>query len=76
MSILRDTHSEELANPGIFLGQKRPEIKDRLTKVHYSDICKSDLRRSDRRSAMWSCMFKVFLENKKVAKENIIISHQ
>ncbi|CAB4019164.1 Hypothetical predicted protein [Paramuricea clavata] len=52
MSIFRDKYSEELAYPGIFLGQKRPDNTKRLTKVHYSEICKSELRRSDRRSAM------------------------
>ena len=48
LSIFRDKYSEELAYPGIFLGQKRPENKQRLVDVHYSDICKSELRRSDR----------------------------
>ena len=36
LSIFRDNYSEELAYPGIFLGQD-----DRLVDVHYSDICKS-----------------------------------
>ena len=44
LSIFRDQYSEELAYPGIFLGQKRPENKGRLVSVHYSDICKSELR--------------------------------
>ena len=43
MSIFRDKYSEELAYPGIFLGQKRPDDANRLTDVHYSEICKSDL---------------------------------
>ena len=47
MSIFGDKYSEELAYPGIFLGQKRPDNTNRLTKVHYSEICKSELRRSD-----------------------------
>ena len=41
LSIFRDQYSEELAYPDIFLGQGRPENKDRLANVHYSDICKS-----------------------------------
>ena len=41
LSIFKDKYSEELAYPGIFLGQKRPENDDRLVDVHYSDICKS-----------------------------------
>ena len=36
LSIFRDKYPEELAYPGIFLGQD-----DRLVDVHYSDICKS-----------------------------------
>lgn len=39
LSIFRDKYSEELAYPGTFLGQKRPENDDRLVYVHYSDIC-------------------------------------
>ena len=52
MSISRDKYSEELAYPGILLGQRRPENNERAVDVHYSDICKSELRRSDRRAAM------------------------
>ena len=51
LSILRDKYSEELAYPGIFLGQKRPENEQRLVNVQCSDICKSELR-SDRRAAL------------------------
>ena len=42
LSIFRDKDSEELAYPGIFVGQKRPENHDRLVNVHYSDnfLCK------------------------------------
>lgn len=52
LSVCRNKYCEELAYPGIFLGQKRQGNKDRIVKVHYSDICKSELRRSDRRAAM------------------------
>ena len=64
LSIFRDQYSEELAYPGIFLGQKRPENKDRIVSVHYSDICKSELRRSDRRAAM--CIENIFFKAKKL----------
>ena len=60
LSVFRDRHSEELAYPGIFLGQPRPESKF----VHYSDICKSELRRSDRRAAM--CVENIFFKAKKL----------
>ena len=38
LSTFKDKHSEELAYPGIFLGQKRPENKHRVVKVHYVDL--------------------------------------
>ena len=63
MSIFRDRY-EELAYPGIFLGQKRPDNTNRLTDVHYSEICKSELRRSDRRAAM--CVENIFFTTKKL----------
>ena len=42
LSIFREKYSEELAYPGIFVSQKRPENHDRLVDVHYSDnlFCK------------------------------------
>ncbi|CAB3988420.1 Hypothetical predicted protein [Paramuricea clavata] len=64
LSIFRDQYSEELAYPGIFLGQKRPDEKHRLTRVHYSEICKSEFRRSDRRAAM--CIENIFFKTKKM----------
>ena len=62
LSIFRDQYSEELAYPGIFLGQKRPDDK-RLTSVYYSDICKSELRRCDRRAA--KCVENIFFKEPK-----------
>ena len=64
LSIFRDQYSEELAYPGIVLGQKRPDDKERLTSIYYSDICKSELRRSDRRAAM--CIENIFFKAKKL----------
>ena len=57
-------YSEELAYPGIFLGQKRSDNDSRITPVHYSEICKSELRRSDRRAAM--CVENIFFKTKKL----------
>lgn len=48
LSVFRDHYSEEMAYPGIFRGQKRPDDKERLRNVYYSEICKSELRRSVR----------------------------
>jgi hypothetical protein len=62
LSIFRDQYSEEMAYPGIFLGQKRTDHKQRLNSVYYSEICKSELRRSDRRAAM--CVENIFLKLK------------
>lgn len=64
LSIFRDKYSEELAYPGILLGQKRPENEERLVNVHCSDIRKSELRRSDWRAAM--CVENVFFKTKKL----------
>jgi hypothetical protein len=64
LSIFRDQHSEEMPYPGIFLGQKRTDDKQRLKSVYYSEICKSELRRSDRRAAM--CVENIFFKAKKL----------
>ena len=64
LSVFRDQFSEEMAYPGIFLGQKRPDDKERLRNVHYSEICKFELRRSDRQAAM--CAENIFFKAKKL----------
>ena len=64
LSIFRDQYSEVLAYPGIFLGQRRPDEKQRLTSIYYSAICKSELRRADRRVAM--CVKNIFFKAKKI----------
>ena len=62
LSVFRDKHSEGLAYPGIFIGEKRPDNDERLTPVYYSDICKSEVRRSDRRAA--PCVENLFFKLK------------
>lgn len=37
--------------PTIYCGKTRPDNKDRTTSVHYSTICKWELRSQDRRVA-------------------------
>ena len=54
LGVFRDRLSEEMAYPGLFLGQERPENDKRLTPVHYSEICKSELRRSDRSCLLYT----------------------
>lgn len=44
LSVFGDKYCEELAYPGVFLGQPRPEMKQGQVKVTFSDICKSELR--------------------------------
>ena len=70
LSVFRDKFSEEMAYPGIFLGQERPENDKRLTPGHYSEICRSELRRSDRKAAM--CVENIFFETKKLQMMNIV----
>ena len=64
VSTFKDKHCEELAYPGIFLGEARADNKDRHVPVFYSDICKSELRRSDRRAA--KCIENIFFKVKKL----------
>ena len=70
LSVFRDQYSEEMAYPGIFLGQKRPDEKNRLTSVYCSEICKSELRRSDRRPA--KCVENIFFKAKKLQMKLLI----
>ena len=65
-SIFRDKYYEELAYPAIFVGQKWLENDNRLVDVHYSDICKSELRQSDRRAATCMCIENNFFKTKKL----------
>ena len=46
-----DKDSEFLSFPTIYCGKTRPDNKDRTTPVHYSTICKWELRSQDRRVA-------------------------
>ena len=70
LSVFRDKHSEELAYPGIFLGEKRPDNDERLTPVYYSDICKSEVRRSDRRAA--TCVENLFFKAEKLQMKALL----
>ena len=52
------------------MGQGQPENDKRLTSVHYWEICKSELRRSDRRAAM--CVENIFFKTKKLRMKIIL----
>ena len=51
LSVFQDENAEYLAFPTIYCGEKRPDNSERVHKVHYSDICKYELRCVDRRVA-------------------------
>ena len=51
LGIFIDKDSEFLSFPSIFCGKRRAENSDRLVPVHYSTICKWELRAQDRRVA-------------------------
>ncbi|XP_078352155.1 uncharacterized protein LOC144636825 [Oculina patagonica] len=70
ISIFKDQYCEELAYPGIFCGHARADNKERNVPVYYSDICKSELRRSDRRVAQ--CMENIFFKLKKLQMKIIL----
>ena len=61
ISVFLDTYSEELSFPNIFWGNGRPQ--NHTVKIHYSDIVKSELRRSDRRVA--TCVDNLFYKLKR-----------
>ncbi|KAJ8050135.1 hypothetical protein HOLleu_03215 [Holothuria leucospilota] len=58
--LFQDKYSEELAFPTLFCGQPRNENN---VKVHYSEICKLELRHKDRRFA--KCVPNIFFKAKK-----------
>ena len=66
ISVFMDKFSEELAFPGIYWGHSRAEPKIQLP---YTDLVKSELRRSDRRAAQ--CIENLFFKLKKVQMQRI-----
>ncbi|XP_078349889.1 uncharacterized protein LOC144634728 [Oculina patagonica] len=70
ISVFKDQYCEELAYPGIFYGKVRADNKERSVPVYYSDICKSELRRSDRRVA--KCIENIFFKLKKLQMKIIL----
>ena len=67
MSLFLDKFSEELCYSNILWGISRPD--DHEVKIHYSDLVKSELRRSDRRVA--ECVHNMFCKLKKVQMQTI-----
>lgn len=69
MGIFIDKHSEFLSFPTIFCGKCRPENKERKVPVHYSTVCKWELRNRDRRVA--ECVPNIFYKLKKLQIKQI-----
>ena len=67
ISIFRDKYSEELAYPGIFLGQKRPDNTSRLTDVHYSEISKSEWQKEGQTEGQ-QCVLKISFSKQRNCK--------
>jgi len=61
ISVFVDKYSEELSFPNTFWGTACPDTHP--VKIHYSDIVKSELRRSDRRCV--TCIDNIFYKLKK-----------
>ncbi|KAJ8041127.1 ATP-dependent DNA helicase PIF1 [Holothuria leucospilota] len=61
LGLYQDKYSEKLAFPTLFCGQ--PRSKNNV-KVHYSEICKWELRHKDRRFA--KCVPNIFYKTKKL----------
>ncbi len=52
------------------MGQSRVSNDERLVNVHYSTICKSELRRQDRRVA--KCLDNIFFKTKKLQMKTLL----
>lgn len=52
ISLFHDIDSEMLSSPLIFCGKTRTENSKRNVSLHYSDICKWELRNVDGRVAL------------------------
>ena len=65
----QDLHSECLSFPSIFCGQSRVGNLKRFLPLHYSAICKWELRNVDRRVAL--CVPNIFFKLKKLQIKQI-----
>ena len=69
ISIFQDIHSEALSFPVIFCGNARVTNDDRFVPLHYSEICKWELRNVDRRVAL--CVPNIFFKLKRLQIKQI-----
>jgi hypothetical protein len=69
LGLFQDIHSEILSFPSIFCGQERVDNSKRIIALHYSDICKWEMRNVDRRVAL--CVPNIFYKLKKLQIKQI-----
>ena len=69
LGLFQDMNSEYLAFPTLYCGETRPDNSMRSVPVHYSTICKWELRNADRRTAM--CIPNIFFKLKKLQIKQI-----
>ena len=70
LSIFQDKDSEELAFINIFCGERRMPNTSRHVPVYYSELVRSEMRRSDRRAA--SCIDNIFFKTKKIQMKHLL----
>ncbi|XP_052276203.1 uncharacterized protein LOC127875286 isoform X2 [Dreissena polymorpha] len=70
LSIFLDKHAESLSFPSLYCGKEMKSENDYDVKVHYTDLCKSELRRTDRRVA--GHIPNLFFKLKKVQMKHIL----
>jgi hypothetical protein len=69
IGLFQDMHSEVLSFPSIYCGQPRVENSQRVVPLHYSTICKWELRNIDRRVAQ--CLPNIFYKLKRLQIKQI-----
>ena len=69
IGLFQDIHSEALSFPSIFCGKSRVDNSEGRNPLHYSDICKWELRSVDRRVAL--CVPNIFYKLKRLQIKQI-----
>ena len=70
ISVFHDPDAEYLSFPTVFCGQRRASDKERTSSVHYTEICKYELRSVDRRVA--TNVPNMFFKLKKVQMKHVL----
>lgn len=69
IGLYQDSYSEIFSFPSIYCGQPRKGNNERRVPLHYSDICKWELRNIDRRVAL--CVPNIFFKLKRLQIKQI-----